>query len=86
MKLDQEILVLLGLALLSKCVCLIAPSCPALCNPLDYRHQAPPSMKFFRQEYWSGCHFLLQDLRDPGIELASPVSCDAGGLFTCCCC
>ena len=23
-------------------------------------HQAPLSMEFSRQEYWSGCHFLLQ--------------------------
>ena len=23
-------------------------------------YQAPPSMEFSRQEYWSGCHFLLQ--------------------------
>ena len=23
-------------------------------------HQAPPSLGFSRQEYWSGCHFLLQ--------------------------
>ena len=25
-------------------------------------HQAPPSMGFPRQEYWSGCHFLLQGI------------------------
>ena len=25
-------------------------------------HQAPPSMGFSRQEYWSGCHFLLQGI------------------------
>ena len=25
-------------------------------------HQAPPSMEFSRQEYWSGCHFLLQGI------------------------
>ena len=30
----------------------VAQSCPTLCNPLD--HQAPPSMGFSRQEYWSG--------------------------------
>ena len=36
-------------------------------------HQAPQSMEFPRQEYWSG--LLLPtpgDLPDPGIELASP--------------
>ena len=37
--------------------------------------QGPPSMEFFRQEYWSGCHFLLQeDLPDPGNEPASSAS------------
>ena len=25
-------------------------------------HQAPLSMEFFRQEYWSGCRFLLQGI------------------------
>ena len=25
-------------------------------------HQAPPSMEFSRQEYWSGFHFLLQGI------------------------
>ena len=36
--------------------------------------QAPLSMGFSRQEYWSGLPFLLpRDLPDPGIELVSPV-------------
>ena len=29
-------------------------SCPAFCNCMDYYHQAPLSMGFSRQEYWSG--------------------------------
>ena len=34
--------------------------------------QAPPFMKFSRQEYWVGCHFLLQGIfptqgYDPGL-------------------
>ena len=29
-------------------------SCPTLCDPIDGSHQAPPSLGFFRQEYWSG--------------------------------
>ena len=38
-------------------------------------HQVPLSMRFFRQEYWSGLPFpSLGDLPDPGIELMSPVS------------
>ena len=35
-------------------------------------HQAPPSMKFSRQEYWSGLPFPSPgDLPDPGIEPGS---------------
>ena len=35
--------------------------------------QAPLSMGFSRQEYWSGLPFPFPgDLRDPGIELGSP--------------
>ena len=33
----------------------VAQSCPTLCNPVA--HQAPPSMGFSRQEYWSGLPF-----------------------------
>ena len=29
-------------------------SCPALCTPWTAAYQAPPSMGFSRQEYWSG--------------------------------
>ena len=35
--------------------------------------QAPLSMRFSRQEYWSGLPFSsLSNLTDPGIETASP--------------
>ena len=35
--------------------------------------QAPLSMEFFRQEYWSGLPFpFLGDLPDPGIKPGSP--------------
>ena len=44
-------------------------------NPWVVALQAPMSMEFFRQEYWSGCHCLLQEnLPDPGIEPTSPAS------------
>ena len=33
---------------------------PALVTPWTVALQAPLSMRFSRQEYWSGCHFLLQ--------------------------
>ena len=29
-------------------------------TPWSIAYQAPPSMEFSRQEYWSGLHFLLQ--------------------------
>ena len=42
-----------------KCLCvLVAQSCPTLHDPMDYRaHQAPLSMGFSGQEYWSGLPF-----------------------------
>ena len=47
-------------------------------------HQAPLSMGFFRQEYWSRLPYSpLEDLPDPGIEPASLTSpAHAGGFFT----
>ena len=37
--------------------------------------QAPPSMGFSRQEYWSGLPFpSLEDIPNPGIEPVSPES------------
>ena len=44
--------------------------------------QAPLSMGFSRQEYWSGLPFPPPgDLVDPGIEPASPVSPALAGRF-----
>ena len=41
--------------------------------PWTAAYQAPPSMGFSRQEYWSGVPFLSPgDLPDLGIELGSP--------------
>ena len=40
---------------------------------MDAAHQAPLSMKFFRQGYWSGLPFLSPgDLPKPGIEPGFP--------------
>ena len=48
-------------------------SCSTLCDPTDRTHQAPLSMGFSRQDYWSGLPFPSPgDLPDPGIELRSP--------------
>ena len=35
----------------------VALSCPTRCDPWTVAHQAPPSMGFSRQEYWSGLPF-----------------------------
>ena len=42
-------------------------------TPWTVAQQAPPSMEFSRQEYWSGLPFPSPgDLPDPGIEPGSP--------------
>ena len=44
-------------------------------TPWSVAQQAPLSMGFFRQEYWSGLPFPPSgDLPDPGVEPAFPVS------------
>ena len=35
-------------------------------------HQAPLSMEFSKQEFWSGLPFLSGDLPDPGFKPGSP--------------
>ena len=52
-------------------------------TPWTVAYQAPPSMGFSRQEYWSGLPFPPPgDLPHPGIEPASFVSpALAGGFF-----
>ena len=43
------------------------------CDPMDCSPQAPLSMAFSRQEYWSGLPFPSPgDLPDPGIERRPP--------------
>ena len=50
-------------------------------NPEVVACQAPLSMEFSRQEYWSELPFPSPgDLPNPGIELGSPAL--AGGFFT----
>ena len=44
-------------------------------NPWTIAHQAPLSLGFSRQEYWGGCHALLQGI------FPTQVSCTAGGFF-----
>jgi len=63
--------------------CSVTPLSLTLCHPMD-THQAPLSIGFPRQEYWSGLPFLLPgDFPNPGIEPASPATpAQAGGFFT----
>ena len=60
----------------------VAQSCLILCNPMDcIAHQAPLSLGFLRQEYWSGLPFPSPGgLPNPEIEPASPAL--AGRFFT----
>ena len=53
------------------CACMLQ-LCPTLCDPWTIAQQAPLSIEFSRQKYWSGLPFSTPgDLPDPGIE---PVS------------
>ena len=46
---------------------------PTVWDSMDYSRQAPLSMGFSRQEYWSGLPFPSpEDLPNPGVEPASP--------------
>ena len=52
---------------------LVAKSCPTLATPRTVVCQAPLSMGFSRQEYWSTLPFPSPgDLPKPGIEPGSP--------------
>ena len=60
---------------------LVAKSCPTLETPWTVACQAPLSMGFSRQQYWSGLPFSLPgDLPDSG--LGTQVSYIAGRFFT----
>ena len=71
---------------IASCACMLSPfSRVWVCETLwTVAHQAPPSMRFYRQEYWNGLPLPPPgDLPDPGIEcpsLSSPAL--AGRLFT----
>ena len=52
---------------------LVAQSRPTLVIPWTVAHQAPLSMGFFGQEYWSGLPFPSPgDLPEPGIKPEYP--------------
>ena len=53
-------------------MCVVTKSYMTICHRVVAR-QAPLSMKFSRQEYWSGLPFPSPgDLPDPGMEPGSP--------------
>ena len=55
------------------CCCLLFSLHIQLRTPWTVAHQAPLSMRFFMQEYWSGLPFPSSgDLPDPETKLASP--------------
>ena len=58
--------------------------CPTSCDPWTVALQAPLSMGFFRQEYWSGLPCPPPgDILNPGIKLSSLTTpALAGGFFT----
>ena len=52
---------------------LLAKPCPTVVTPQTVAHQAPLSMGFPRQEYWSGLPFPPPgDLPNPGIKPGAP--------------
>ena len=62
------------------CIVLVAKSCPTLVTLWTVARQAPLSMGFPRQEYWSGLPFPSPGhLPDPRIKPVSPAL--AGGFF-----
>ena len=68
------------------CMCLVLSHVWLFVTPWTIALQAPLSMAFFRQEYWSGLPFSYsRDLPKPGIEPMSLASSAlAGRFFTLC--
>ena len=83
-ELENKLQLFLGRITPVLCVCLCAQSYPTLGTLWTVAGQAPLSVGFSRQEYWSGLPFPSPgDLPDPGIEPESLVSpALAGGFFT----
>ena len=68
-------------SLIIVCYCLVTKSCSIFATPWTVAPQAPLSMGFSRQEYWSSLPLLSPgNLPDPGIKITSPAL--AGRFFT----
>ena len=62
-------------------VCSVVQLCPTLVTPWMVAYQAPLSVEFSKEEYWSRLPFHTPgDLPNPGIEPVSPAL--VGGFFT----
>ena len=93
LKLEILLLCQVSTAVFQSCVCVcvcvrVLSHVQLFDTPWSAAHQAPPSMGFSRQEYWSGLPFPSPgDLPDPGIKLSVSnsyhcISCDSvGQLF-----
>ena len=67
-------------SLVKKVKILVTQLCLTLYNPVKtVAHQAPLSLEFSRQEYWSGLPFSSsENFPDPGIEpMAPPLQADS---------
>ena len=59
-------------------------SCVRLCaTPQMAAHQAPLSMGFSRQAYWSGCHFLLHCLKVKSVSEVVQLCLTRSDLMNC---
>ena len=57
--------------------------CVTLCDPMDGSSPSSSVQRLFKQEYWRGCHFLLQGLfLAQGLDSGLTSSALAGGFFT----
>ena len=62
--------------------CSVVQLCLTFCNSMDYSPQAPLSMEFSSEEYWSGLTFpTLGNLPNPGIKPMSLASSELAGRF-----
>ena len=50
------------------CCCLVAKSCPTLCNPMDCSLPGSSELRFSQQEYWSRLPFLSPGMNGEAIS------------------
>ena len=80
---SERVIIYISSVCVCVCVCVCVQSfgpVQLFATPWTVADQAPPSMEFFRQEYWSGLPFPSPgDLPNPGIKPPTPAL--AGGFF-----